>query len=88
MSGRPGAAPILEQTLLYFSHGRLVDRSTAAQSAEAIGKRLTPLLNLSAEAAVGQEISGFFSRRAQRTFWLAGVGLAILLGLGLWQGLV
>jgi thioredoxin 1 len=38
-------------TLLYFSHGRLVDRGTGLQSAEAIAKRLTPLLSLSAEAA-------------------------------------
>lgn len=72
-------------TLLYFSHGRLVDRSTGLQSAEAIAKRLTPLLTLSAEAAAGQEISGFFSRQTQRTFWWAGVGVVILLGLGLWQ---
>jgi len=72
-------------TLLYFSHGRLVDRSTGLQSADTIAKRLTPLLSLSAEAAAGQEISGFFSRRTQRRLWLAGTGLALLLGVGLWQ---
>jgi len=47
-------------TLLYFSHGRLVDRKTGGASAEAIEKKLTPLLNLSEADAAGQEITGLF----------------------------
>lgn len=45
-------------TLLFFSHGKLVDRKTGAQSGPAITHRLTPLLNLSAEEATGREITG------------------------------
>ena len=47
-------------TLLYFSHGRLVDRKTGGASGQAIAKKLAPLLNLSETNAVNQEISGLF----------------------------
>ncbi|MCG3209436.1 MAG: hypothetical protein FOGNACKC_03061 [Anaerolineae bacterium] len=45
-------------TLLFFSHGKLVDRKTGAQPEAAITRRLTPLLNLTAEEASRQEITG------------------------------
>ncbi|GAB4422758.1 MAG: hypothetical protein Kow0031_00830 [Anaerolineae bacterium] len=45
-------------TLLFFSHGKLVDRKTGAQSAEAIARRLQPLLNLSADDAARREVTG------------------------------
>lgn len=47
-------------TLLYFSHGRLVDRKTGGASAQIITDKLTPLLNLSEADAANQEISGLF----------------------------
>lgn len=47
-------------TLLYFSHGKLVDRKTGAQSEQAITRRLTPLLHFSAEEANRREITGLF----------------------------
>jgi thioredoxin 1 len=45
-------------TLLFFSHGKLVDRKTGAQSEEAITRRMQPLLNLSAEDAARREVTG------------------------------
>ncbi len=47
-------------TMLYFSHGKLVDRKTGVQSAEAIGKRVAPLVSMDLETAVKREIRGWF----------------------------
>ena len=47
-------------TMLYFSHGKLVDRKTGVQSASAIGKRVEPLLEMDAETAGDREIRGWF----------------------------
>jgi|JFJP01.1.fsa_nt_gi thioredoxin len=48
-------------TLLYFSHGKCIDRKVGLQSAEAILQRLTPLLSLSPDEASHQEMQGLFS---------------------------
>ncbi len=47
-------------TMLYFSHGKLVDRKTGVQSAQAISNRVAPLLNMDAETANAKEIRGWF----------------------------
>lgn len=47
-------------TLLFFAHGRLVDRKTGMQSEQAISRRLSPLFNYSADDAAQQEITGLF----------------------------
>ena len=47
-------------TLLYFSHGRLVDRKMGLQAEPVIVKRLTPLLEFSDEDAMSREINGLF----------------------------
>ena len=47
-------------TMLFFSHGKLVDRKTGMQSTEAIAKRVEPLLKLDEEMAGAQEITGWF----------------------------
>lgn len=47
-------------TMLYFSHGKLVDRKAGVQSAEAIGKRVAPLVSMDAETAGAREIRGWF----------------------------
>ena len=47
-------------TMLYFSHGKLVDRKTGVQSAQAIGKRIEPLIGMDAETASTKEIRGWF----------------------------
>lgn len=47
-------------TMLFFRHGRLVERKTGVQSAEAIAKRLEPLLLMTPEQAEKQEITGLF----------------------------
>jgi thioredoxin-like negative regulator of GroEL len=47
-------------TMLFFRHGRLVERKTGVQSKEAIAKRLEPLLNMSPEQAEKREIKGLF----------------------------
>jgi thioredoxin 1 len=54
-------------TLLFFSHGKLVDRKTGAQSEQAIARRLTPLLELSAEEASSREVTGLIK-------WPAWIG--------------
>ena len=53
-------------TMLYFSHGKLVDRKAGVQSAEAIGKRVEPLVGMDAEAAEAREIRGWFRWPFQR----------------------
>lgn len=45
-------------TLLFFSHGKLVDRKTGVQSEDAIARRIQPLLDLSAEEAARREVTG------------------------------
>ncbi|MCB8923124.1 MAG: thioredoxin [Ardenticatenaceae bacterium] len=47
-------------TMLFFRHGRLVERKTGVQSKEAIAKRLEPLLTMLPEQAEKQEITGLF----------------------------
>jgi thioredoxin len=47
-------------TMLFFRHGRLVERKTGVQSVEAIAKRLEPLLTMTPEQAEKQEITGLF----------------------------
>ena len=47
-------------TMLYFSHGKLVDRKTGVQSAQAISNRVEPLLGMDAETAGAKEIRGWF----------------------------
>ena len=47
-------------TMLYFSHGKLVDRKTGVQSAQAISNRVEPLLGMDAETADAKEIRGWF----------------------------
>lgn len=47
-------------TLLYFRHGKLIDRKMGLQSEEAISQRLMPLLDLSPEDAEQQALSGLF----------------------------
>mgnify|MGYP003571996521 CR=1 FL=1 len=47
-------------TVLYFSHGLLVDRKSGLQSAEAIEKRVEPLLGMDAETAEANEVRGWF----------------------------
>ena len=66
-------------TLLYFSHSRLVDRQTGAQTAAKIEQRLAPLLAFSAETAAKQEITGLFRWPTLRTIGLIGAGLGLLL---------
>ncbi|MCB0153987.1 MAG: thioredoxin family protein, partial [Anaerolineae bacterium] len=69
-------------TLLYFSHSRLVDRQTGAQTAAKIEQRLAPLLGFSADTAAKQEITGLFRWPKPRTIgWIgAGLGLILLAG--------
>ncbi len=47
-------------TMLFFKHGRLVERKTGIQSKEAIATRLEPLLIMPPEQAKKQEIKGLF----------------------------
>ncbi len=47
-------------TLLFFSHGFLVDRKTGVQKADAISKRVENLLSYSAEDAEKNELTGIF----------------------------
>ncbi|MCP4427047.1 MAG: thioredoxin [Chloroflexi bacterium] len=47
-------------TMLFFRHGRLIDRRTGVQTKEAIAKRLEPLLDMSPEQAVKRELKGLF----------------------------
>ncbi|MEJ2746870.1 MAG: thioredoxin domain-containing protein [Anaerolineae bacterium] len=47
-------------TMLFFRHGRLVDRKTGVQSAKAIAKRLSGLLAMTPEQAKKQEVTGLF----------------------------
>ncbi|MCB9419051.1 MAG: thioredoxin [Ardenticatenaceae bacterium] len=47
-------------TMLFFRYGRLVERKTGVQSAEAIAKRLSGLLSMTPEQAEKQEITGLF----------------------------
>jgi thioredoxin 1 len=47
-------------TMLFFRHGRLVDRKMGVQSADAIAKRLSVLLTMTPEQAEKQEITGLF----------------------------
>lgn len=47
-------------TMLFFRHGRLVERKTGVQSAGAIAKRLSALLPMTPEQAEKQEITGLF----------------------------
>ena len=47
-------------TMLYFSHGKLVDRKSGVQSAQAIGSRVEPLIGMDAETAGTKEIRGCF----------------------------
>ncbi len=47
-------------TMLFFRHGRLVERKTGVQSVEAIAKRLTSLLTMTPEQAEKREIKGLF----------------------------
>jgi thioredoxin len=47
-------------TMLFFRHGRLVERKTGVQSAEAIAKRLSALIAMTPEQAEKQEITGLF----------------------------
>lgn len=52
-------------TLLFFKHGKLVDRKTGVISKNAIIKKVKPLLELSASEAEKDEIKGFFNWK----FW-------------------
>jgi thioredoxin 1 len=47
-------------TMLFFRHGRLVERKTGVQSADAIAKRLSTLLTMTPEQAEKKEITGLF----------------------------
>lgn len=47
-------------TMLFFRHGRLVERKTGVQSTEAIAKRLSALFTMSPEQAEKREIKGLF----------------------------
>jgi len=47
-------------TLLFFSHGFLVDRKTGVQKAGAISKRVETLLSYSADDAEKNEFTGIF----------------------------
>ena len=72
-------------TLLYFRHGRLVDKQTGMQSEAAIAKRLTPLLTLSTEAAAKREITGLFRRPSKAKIITFGLGtLAVAAGVIWW----
>ncbi|HID50741.1 MAG TPA: thioredoxin [Anaerolineae bacterium] len=53
-------------TMLYFSHGRLVERKTGVQSEEAIIKRLQPLFDYAPEDAAHREIKGWFRNPFRR----------------------
>jgi thioredoxin 1 len=70
-------------TMLYFRHGKLVARKTGVQSADAIAKKLNPLLDMSAETAAHQEITGLFSWPKRRGWAIAG-SLVAIIGLFLW----
>jgi len=47
-------------TLLFFSHGILVNKKTGVISQKKIEKRLLPLTNYSKESAKSKEVTGFF----------------------------
>ncbi len=47
-------------TMLFFKHGRLIQRKTGVQTKEAIAKRLEPLLDMSPEQAEKRELTGLF----------------------------
>lgn len=47
-------------TLLFFRHGKLVDKKTGVISQQKIEKRLKPLLDYSQEIAAKKEITGYF----------------------------
>ncbi len=47
-------------TMLFFKHGRLIERKTGVQTKEAIAKRLEPLLDMSPEQAEKRELTGLF----------------------------
>ncbi len=53
-------------TMLFFSHGRLVERKTGVQSEESILKRLQPLLDYTPEDAARMEIKGWFRNPFRR----------------------
>lgn len=53
-------------TMLFFSHGRLVERKTGVQSEGAIIKRLQPLLDYAPEDAAHMEIKGWFRNPFRR----------------------
>ncbi len=63
-------------TLLYFSHGRLVNRKTGLQSEQAIAGSLRPLFPMSAEEADSREITGIFSPAARIKLML-GLAMAV-----------
>ncbi|RME76701.1 MAG: thioredoxin [Chloroflexi bacterium] len=73
-------------TLLFFRHGRLVDRKMGLQDEPAITRRLTPLLEMSAETAAAQEITGLFRWPRRKMVWL-GIGTTLLAAGVLWQWL-
>jgi thioredoxin 1 len=45
-------------TMLFYSHGKLIDRKTGMQSEQAIINRLEPLLELTPAEAADREITG------------------------------
>jgi thioredoxin 1 len=47
-------------TLLFFSHGRLVDRKAGKQNADAIIKRAEPLLTMDEQLAAKRAMKGWF----------------------------
>ncbi|RMF02545.1 MAG: thioredoxin [Chloroflexi bacterium] len=47
-------------TLLFFAHGRLVDRKTGVQSEQAITRQLSPLFEYTESDAAQREITGLF----------------------------
>lgn len=49
-------------TLLFFSHGILVDKKTGVINQQKIEKRLNPLLTYTKESAAKRQITGFFKR--------------------------
>lgn len=49
-------------TMLYFAHGKLVDKKTGVQNETAIAKRLEPLFGVSAEEADQRANAGFFTK--------------------------
>jgi len=70
-------------TLLYFSHGRLVNRKTGLQSEQVIVESLKPLFPMSAEEAAGREITGIFSPAARVKLMLGAALVVTALG-GIW----